>query len=129
MFIYLPNERTGRVNSGSCTPQAFIFDCDGTILDSMDMWLDLGPEFLRRYGIQVTAKDLAQFEHLALEEECEAYHRKWGIGRSGKALFEEMSLMLQERYQKMIAPRKRPRIPRRRKSGRHSYVDSDLDSF
>ena len=109
MFIYLPNERTGRVNSGSCTPQAFIFDCDGTILDSMDMWLDLGPEFLRRYGIQVTAKDLAQFEHLALEEECEAYHRKWGIGRSGKALFEEMSLMLQERYQKMIAPRKNVR--------------------
>lgn len=43
----------------------------------MDMWLDLGPEFLVRYGIQVTAKDLAQFEHLVLEEECEAYHKEW----------------------------------------------------
>lgn len=94
------------VNSGACKPRAFIFDCDGTILDSMGMWLDLGPEFLSRYGIHVSAKDLARFEHLALEEECEAYHQEWGIGASGKALFNAMDLMLQEHYQQKIAPRK-----------------------
>lgn len=87
-------------------PKAFIFDCDGTILDSMGMWLEIGPMFLSRYGISVTSEDLARFEHLALEQECEAYHREWGIGASGDALFKDMNEMLREQYRYNIAPRR-----------------------
>lgn len=93
------------MNQNACAPKAFIFDCDGTILDSMGMWLEIGPMFLARYGISVTPEDLARFEHLALEEECEAYHREWGIGASGEALFKDMNEMLREQYRNEIAPR------------------------
>lgn len=99
------NERTADVYPNACSPRAFIFDCDGTILDSMGMWLQIGPKFLSRYGIEATAEDLAKFEHLALEEECEAYHREWGIGSSGKELFEDMGVMLQEEYRHSVKPR------------------------
>ena len=46
-------------------PRAFIFDCDGTLLDSMGMWLSIQPELLARHGIETVPSDFARFEHLA----------------------------------------------------------------
>lgn len=91
------------------TPKAFIFDCDGTLLDSMGMWLNIGPIFLERHEINVTSEDLADFEHLSLEDECEAYHRKWGIGQSGTALLNEMKELLHEQYSRNVRLRRNAR--------------------
>ena len=66
---------------------AFIFDCDGTLVNSSPVWGHAQTELLRRHGIDVTVDDFAQFEHLSLEDECQAYHDTWGIGTNGEALY------------------------------------------
>ena len=95
---------------GSFMPQtaapnvAFIFDCDGTLVNSTPVWAYAQPELLRRHGIDVTVDDFAQFEHLSLEDECRAYHDTWGIGEDGAEVYRELSEILIVGYSK-VPPR------------------------
>ena len=83
---------------------AFIFDCDGTLVNSTPVWAQAQPELLRRHGIEVTVDDFAQFEHLSLEDECQAYHDTWGIGANGEEVYRELSEILIVGYSK-VPPR------------------------
>ena len=83
---------------------AFIFDCDGTLVNSSLVWGHAQTELLRRHGIDVTVDDFAQFEHLSLEDECQAYHDTWGIGANGEELYRELSDILIDGYSK-VPPR------------------------
>lgn len=83
---------------------AFIFDCDGTLVNSSPVWGHAQVELLRRHGIDVTVDDFAQFEHLSLEDECQAYHDTWGIGANGEELYLELSDILIDGYSK-VPPR------------------------
>lgn len=85
-------------------PQAMIFDCDGTLVNSTPVWNYAQPELLRRHGISVTLDDFAEFESLALEDECEQYHRKWGICSSGGEVYSELFDILIDAYGR-VAPR------------------------
>ena len=71
-----------------------IFDCDGTLIDSMGMWLDIQPKLLASYGVETTAEDFARFESLSVEEECIAYHETWGVGASGADVYARLDEML-----------------------------------
>ena len=84
---------------------AFIFDCDGTLVNSTPVWAYAQPELLHRHGVDVTVDDFAQFEHLSLEDECQAYHDTWGIGANGEELYRELSNILIDGYSK-VPPRK-----------------------
>jgi hypothetical protein len=83
---------------------AFIFDCDGTLVNSTPVWAYAQPELLHRHGVDVTVDDFAQFEHLSLEDECQAYHDTWGIGANGEELYRELSNILIDGYSK-VPPR------------------------
>lgn len=83
---------------------AFIFDCDGTLVNSSPVWGHAQTELLRRHGIDVTVDDFAQFEHLSLEDECRAYHDTWGIGANGKEVYRELGEILIDGYSK-VPPR------------------------
>lgn len=83
---------------------AYIFDCDGTLVNSTPVWAYAQPELLRRHGVNVTVDDFAQFEHLSLEDECQAYHDTWGIGAGGEELYRELSEILIDGYSK-VPPR------------------------
>lgn len=83
---------------------AFIFDCDGTLVNSSPVWGHAQTELLRHHGIDVTVDDFAQFEHLSLEDECQAYHVTWGIGANGEELYRELSEILIDGYSK-VPPR------------------------
>ena len=83
---------------------AFIFDCDGTLVNSTPVWAYSQPALLRRHGVDVTVDDFAQFEHLSLEDECQAYHDTWGIGTDGEELYRELSEILIDGYSK-VPPR------------------------
>ena len=86
-------------------PQAMIFDCDGTLVDSTPVWNYAQPELLRRHGIDATLDDFAEFESLALEDECEQYHRKWGICASGSEVYDELFDILIDAYGRVEARR------------------------
>ena len=81
---------------------AFIFDCDGTLVNSSPVWGHAQTELLRRHGIDVTVDDFAQFEHLSLEDECQAYHDTWGIGTNGEELYRELGDILIDGYSKVL---------------------------
>ena len=83
---------------------AFIFDCDGTLVDSTPVWRYASPELLRRHGVIVGPEDFAQFGSLALEDECQAYHDIWGVDADGPELYRELSEILVEGYSK-VPPR------------------------
>ena len=87
------------------TPSVFIFDCDGTLIDSMGMWLQIQPRLLATYGLDLTPDDFAKFESLSVEDECKAYHEEWGVGESGEAVFERLDAMLLEEYRTNIRAR------------------------
>lgn len=91
--------------SYTATPNvAFIFDCDGTLVDSTPVWRYASTELLRRHGVIVGPEDFAQFGSLALEDECQAYHDIWGVDADGPELFRELSEILVEGYSK-VPPR------------------------
>ena len=52
----------------------------------------------------MTVDDFAQFEHLSLEDECQAYHDTWDIGANGEELYRELSDILIDGYSK-VPPR------------------------
>lgn len=83
---------------------AFIFDCDGTLVNSSPVWGHAQTELLHRHGVEVTVDDFAQFEHLSLEDECQAYHDTWGIGANGEELYRELGEILIDGYSK-VPPR------------------------
>ena len=91
----------GSFMSHTAAPKvAFIFDCDGTLVNSTPVWAYAQPELLHRHGVDVTVDDFAQFEHLSLEDECQAYHDTWGIGANGEELYRELSDILIDGYSK-----------------------------
>ncbi|MCF6413651.1 HAD family phosphatase [Collinsella tanakaei] len=87
-------------------PRAFIFDCDGTLLSSMGMWLKVQVELLATYGIETTPDDFARFESLPVMGECEAYHETWGVGESGQDVYDRLMGMLMEHYRRDVPPRR-----------------------
>lgn len=86
-------------------PRAFIFDCDGTLLQSMGMWLRAEPALLKTYGIDTVPDDFAEFESLSLMGECEGYHRKWGVGASGEDVYGRLMEMVCEGYRHEVTAR------------------------
>ncbi len=86
-------------------PSAFIFDCDGTLLDSMGVWLTTQPRLLASYGISTTSDDFARFESLSVEDECRAYHEVWGVGESGESVYRDLMALLAIEYSENIEAR------------------------
>ena len=82
---------------------AFIFDCDGTLVNSTPVWAYAQPELLHRHGVDVRPEDFADFGPLSLEDECQAYHDLWGVKEEGPELYEELCGILLEGYSK-VAP-------------------------
>lgn len=86
-------------------PRAFIFDCDGTLLQSMGMWLRVEPALLKTYGVDTVPDDFAEFESLSLMGECAGYHRKWGVGKTVEEVYERLIEMVCEGYRHEVTVR------------------------
>ena len=63
----------------------FVFDCDGTLVNSTPVWAYAQPEFLHRHGVDVTVDDFAQFEHLSLEDECQPTTTRGALARMARS--------------------------------------------
>lgn len=94
-----------------------LFDCDGTLIDSMPMWTNCCVSLLERYGISDAMRVFLEHESLDMDKKCYWYHDNLGIGKSGEALYEELWDMVSEAYDRDVSVFE----------GCHSFLD-DLNS-
>lgn len=81
-----------------------IFDCDGTLLDSMSMWTDCCVELLRRYGVSDAERVFREHESLDMDKKCLWYHENLGIGTSADSLFLELWDHVSHAYRSCVRP-------------------------
>lgn len=81
-----------------------IFDCDGTLLDSMPYWNSLFPRVAARHGIEASKEEYAFLESLSLLEGCRMLHGRFGIGEGPEELFEEHLSLALDFYEHDVRP-------------------------
>ena len=65
-------------------PIGVIFDCDGTLLDSMGVWREMESEFAHRAGGELSPADKDLLTTMTTPEAGEFFHTKFGLGSSPK---------------------------------------------
>lgn len=61
-----------------------IFDCDGTLIDSMGAWRELEGELGHRAGVELTSEDRKTLCTLNIPESAQYFHDRYGLGASGE---------------------------------------------
>lgn len=59
-----------------------IFDCDGTLIDSMTVWREVEAELARRAGVTLTSADTDALTAMTIPECAAFFHERFGLGRS-----------------------------------------------
>lgn len=75
-----------------------IFDCDGTLIDSMDAWRDLEGELGRRVGVELTSEDRQTLCTLNIPESAQYFHDRFGLGASGDEVLGMMDEIMLDFY-------------------------------
>lgn len=81
-----------------------IFDCDGTLLDSMPMWTSSCVSLLERYGVTDAHRVFLEHESLDMYDKCRWYHEHLNIGKNTEQLYRELWDMVANAYQTQVQP-------------------------
>ena len=68
----------------------FIFDCDGTLLDTMDAWLSMEDTFASRVGGRIDSSMREALCTMTMPEEAVFLHETFGVGASPAELEAEI---------------------------------------
>ncbi len=79
-----------------------IFDCDGTLLDSMGMWAQANVWMAERHG--AAAPPLDRIESLSLRDTCAFYHEELAMGLGREALYEEPCALVRDAFVHEVVP-------------------------
>ena len=79
-------------------PIGVIFDCDGTLLDSMGMWREMESEFARRAGGELSPADKELLTTLTTPEAGRFFHEKFGLGASPQDVVRMVGEYMMEFY-------------------------------
>jgi len=75
-----------------------IFDLDGTILESMEAWNDLGRGFLLGKGVDAPENLNEIIKPMTLKEAAEYFQIAFNINLSIDDILKEMSILMEEKY-------------------------------
>lgn len=82
--------------------QSAIFDMDGTLLDSMHIWNDLGPNLLRSMGIE-PAPDLAdRVMVLTLREGAQLCKEEYGLSLPVDEIIQQIEDQVRDFYERQV---------------------------
>ena len=98
------NMTTGCGDWGDMDIRGAIFDCDGTLLDSMPMWTQECVGLLERHGVEDALRVFLEHESLDMDEKCRWYHENLGIGQSWEQLFGELWDNVADAYATRVQP-------------------------
>lgn len=80
-----------------------LFDMDGTLIDSMNYWKNLGKEYLELHGVTVDYKEmLEKIKPMTMTKSAEYFQKKFHIPGTKEQIACEMNQMMEEHYKKDI---------------------------
>ena len=82
--------------------KAAIFDMDGTLLDSMNMWEDLIRQALVTAGIKDIEKRTKQFLSLTVDQAVEVFRDEFGIETTSEEFIEQQDAYLSHYYREVV---------------------------
>ena len=79
-----------------------IFDIDGTILDSMTVWVDITNGFFKEHGINISKEETLSYQSMSFEESLVKIHNDYMHDMSVEDMFKEFSQRADEAYAKNL---------------------------
>lgn len=90
-----------------------IFDMDGTLIDSMSFWQNLGQEFLASKGIMEDLSDeWESIEQMTMSESAAWFVQRFSLEETPEKAVDEMNAMMEVHYKNEIPLKKgNPKSP------------------
>ena len=85
--------------------QSAIFDMDGTLLDSMPTWRELGPSFLKEKGIPVTPEQLHALHTITDHEVIPYLQKVCGLQMTTEQIMDEIIRRMEDFYTHRVRPK------------------------
>lgn len=104
-----------------------IFDMDGTLIDSMKIWSNLGREYLRARGISGDIeKEMQEIVPLTMREAAELFIERFSLTGDADSIAQEMNGLMEEHYKNDIPLKKgiREYLERLKEAGARMCVAS-----
>ena len=76
-----------------------IFDVDGTILDSMNVWYKITDSFFKLHGLVLTDEKAEAYKEMTLEESLPQISYEFGLGMTFSEIFEEFRALMSVEYE------------------------------
>ncbi len=83
-----------------------LFDCDGTILDSMYIWLEPVDRLLKEYNYNFTTEEKGHFEALPFNESIKWLKENVCTDKSEKEIYDYFSKTIEDAYKNDLLPKK-----------------------
>lgn len=83
-----------------------IFDIDGTLLDSMHFWKEIGLCYLAQKGVMPKKEFISKFNTLSLPEAAECFHDEYGISGTIEEICAEINKLAEDFYFYEVLPKK-----------------------
>ena len=85
--------------------QSAIFDMDGTLLDSMPTWRELGPSFLQEAGITATPEQLQMLRTMPDREVVPYLRESCGLQWSQQEIVDQIIVRMEDFYTNRVRPK------------------------
>ena len=85
--------------------QSAIFDMDGTLLDSMPTWRELGPTFLKEAGIPTTPEQEKLLRTLSDHQVIPYLREKCGLPWSEQEVVDQIVMRMEDFYSTAVRPK------------------------
>lgn len=79
-----------------------LFDCDGTLLDSMNMWVNLATDVLRTYGVDLPRSVERETASMSHEDAAKYYADKFLDGKGADELARTFTETLKHNYGEVL---------------------------
>lgn len=79
--------------------KAFILDLDGTLLDSMRIWDNIGSEYLASVGVQDIPADIKEIlKPMSLLEAAEYFIAEFSLCKTADQIMDEINKLIEDKY-------------------------------